>query len=285
VPVVSGFDIGAAAWVLVYDYRDEGQQVLDGAFGETDLEQSAGWTPVPILLRMVSLSKAPAELLREAERILLGQRDDLPRISSASSLTGGLVCHAALDLLLDRPVRRIIAIDLEEAVRPPGGLRRAGRRMVALYSLRRHLRQREREGRVGVFSPLEDEAFKDLQAYMEERTYEAGSVIVRQGDPADEFFVVVEGRVHVEYEERGDDGSPTEYTVIADLGPGDYFGEMALLADTPRSASVVVAERCRVLVLSRGAFEIYLEESGPAAAKVRGEALARLTENRATIAC
>jgi CRP-like cAMP-binding protein len=157
--------------------------------------------------------------------------------------------------------------------------------MVALYSLRRHLRQREREGRVGVFSPLEDEAFKDLQAYMEERTYEAGSVIVRQGDPADEFFVVAEGRVHVEYEERGDDGSPTEYTVIADLGPGDYFGEMALLADTPRSASVVVAERCRVLVLSRGAFEIYLEESGPAAAKVRGEALTRLTENRATIGC
>src|SRR5690606_12655564 len=131
----------------------------------------------------------------------------------------------------------------------------------------------------------DDEAFQGLRAYMEERTYEAGSVIVRQGDPADEFFVIVEGRVNVEYEERDEQGEVADYTVIAELGPGDYFGEMALLADTPRAASVVVAERCQVLALSRGAFEIYLEESGAAAHKVRGEALARLRENRAVIGC
>ena len=120
---------------------------------------------------------------------------------------------------------------------------------------------------------------------MEERTYEAGSVVVRQGDGADEFFVIIEGRVDVEYEERDEHDEAQDYTVIAELGPGDYFGELALLTDTPRAASVVVAERCRVLALSRGAFEIYIEESDTAASKVRGEALARIRENSAFIGC
>ncbi len=284
-PVISGFDIGSSAWALLYDYRDDQQEVLDGAYSAADRDDRDSSTPIPLLMNMVSLSRSPLDLLKEAERILLGQRDDVPHSAAASSLAGGIVSQVAGDILLGRPVRRMIAIDLEESVRPPGGLRRTGRRLVALYSLRRHLRNRRREGRLGVFSPLEDDAFRDLHAYMEERTYEAGSVIVRQGDVADEFFVISEGRVHVEYEERDDDDNATDYTVIAELGPGDYFGEMALLTDTPRAASVVVTERCRVLVLSRGAFEIYLEESGAAAVKVRGEALARLRDNRATIGC
>lgn len=284
-PVVAGFTIGSSAWTLLYDYRDSQQEVLDGAYSDADLAGAGASTPIPILMSMVSLSRVPADLLKEAERILLGQRDELPHSAAAGGVTGGIVSQVAIDVLLDRPVRRMIAIDLEESVRPPGGLRRTGRRLVAFYSLRRHLRHRQREGRLGVYSPLDDEAFQSLRAYMEERTYEAGSVIVRQGDPADEFFVLVDGRVNVEYEERDEQGEVAEYTVIAELGPGDYFGEMALLTDTPRAASVVVAERCRVLVLSRGAFEMYLEESGAAAHKVRGEALARLRENRAVIGC
>ena len=285
VPVISGFDIGSSAWGLVHDYRDEQQEILGGSYDASDLDSAQSETAIPILLSLMSLSKSPPEVLRETERILLGQRDDLPRSTPASGLAGSIVAQIAIDLLLDRPVRKVSAVDLEETVQPPGGLRRTGRRLAALYSLRRHLRHRQREGRLGVFSPLEDEAFQDLRPYMEERTYEAGSVIVRQGDSADEFFVITEGRVQVEYEERDEDDEALDYTVIADLGPGDYFGEMALLTDTPRAASVVVAERCRVLVLSRGAFEMYLDESDTAAIKVRGEALARLRENSAMIGC
>lgn len=285
VSVISGFDIGSSAWGLVHDYRDDQQEILGGSYDLSDLDSAQSETAIPILLNLMSLSKSPPEVLRETERILLGQRDDLPRSTAASGLAGSIVSQIAIDLLLDRPVRKVSAVDLEETVQPPGGLRRTGRRLAALYSLRRHLRNRKREGRLGVFSPLEDEAFQDLRPYMEERTYEAGSVIVRQGDSADEFFVITEGRVQVEYEERDEDDEALDYTVIADLGPGDYFGEMALLTDTPRAASVVVAERCRVLVLSRGAFEMYLDESDTAAVKVRGEALARLRDNSAMIGC
>lgn len=285
VPVITGFDIGSSVWTLVYEYRDEQLAVLGGSYCEADLDAEPLGTAVPIVLSMMSLSKSQPEVLRETERILLGQRDALPHSAPASGMAGSLVSQAAIDVLLDRPVRGTIAIDLEGAVQPPGGLRRTGRRLAALYSLRRHLRHRRRAGRVGVFTPLEDEVFQDLRPYMEERTYEAGSVIIRQGDGADEFFVVLEGRVDVEYEERDEDDETQEYTVIAELGPGDYFGEMALLTDTPRAASVVVVERCRVLALSRGAFEIYLEESDAAAKKVRGEALARIRENNSFIGC
>ncbi len=285
IPVITGFDIGTSAWTLFYDYRDGQQEILDGAYSEADVLEIDEATPIPLLMNMVSLSHTPVDLLKEADRILRGQRDDVPHSPAASSLAGGIISQVVTDVLLDRPVRRMVAVDLNESVRPSSGLRGTGRRLVAFYSLRRHLRSRRREGRVGVFSPLEDDVFKDLRPYMEERAYEAGSVIVRQGDPAGEFFVIVDGRVHVEHEERDDAGEPVDFTIIAELGPGDYFGEMALLSDSTRTASVVVTERCRVLVLSRGAFEIYLEESGAAANKVRDEALARLQDNRATIGC
>ncbi|MEZ4570242.1 MAG: ThiF family adenylyltransferase [Thermomicrobiales bacterium] len=224
VPVVSGFDIEARPAALVHNYQDEQQEILGGAYALSDLESAQSETAIPVLLSMMSLSKSQPEVLRETERILLGQRDNLPRSAPASGLAGSIVAQTAIDLLLDRPVRKVVAVDLEEAVQPPGGLRKTGRKLAALYSLRRHLRHRRREGRVGVFSPLEDEVFQGLRPYMEERIYEAGSVIVRQGDNADEFFVVTEGQVHVEYEERDDDDETLDHTIIAELGPGDYFG-------------------------------------------------------------
>lgn len=284
IPVISGFDVATSGWVLVYDYRKDDQQVLDGSYCHEHLDPSAPADQIEILTRMISLSHVPIEMIREAERILTGQSDQLPRLGFSGQLTSALICHTLLDVLFERPVRRAISLDLASAVRPPAAtLKLAGRRLVELYALRRQLRERRRKNRVGVFSPLDDEVFKELRPYMEEREYEAGSVIIRQGDPADEFFVILDGAVQVEHEEYqlGPDGQEetSDYTVIAELGPGDYFGEMALLTESPRAASVVVKERCTVLVLSRGAFEMYLEESQLAAKRVARAALSRRKAN------
>jgi CRP-like cAMP-binding protein len=100
-----------------------------------------------------------------------------------------------------------------------------------------------------------------MREYMEERVWEAGSVIIRQGEDGADFFVVAEGQVQVELEH---DDPELEPDVIARLGVGQYFGELALLTDQPRNASVVASTRCKVLSLSRGAFETFLAESATA---------------------
>jgi CRP-like cAMP-binding protein len=282
VPAVFGIDLVTAGWVFVHDYRDPGQAPLDG------LPFSAGLDHAELLARLISLVKPPVQVVRELERLLTGQIDQLPRLGHVAQLTGAVVCQAGLDLLLGQPVRRLITVDLAGLVRPAGtGLRAAGRQAIEFYILRRRLRDLRRQGRLGVFSPLDDEVFQELRPYMEQRLYETGSVVFHQDDQADEFFVILDGQVQIEREEEpdqppsrvylglDDDPPPLRYTVLAELGPGDFFGEMALLDDAPRNATVVVSQRCTVLVLSRGAFELYLEESRPASSRVRRAAAQR----------
>ncbi|HUM02435.1 MAG TPA: Crp/Fnr family transcriptional regulator [Thermoanaerobaculia bacterium] len=81
------------------------------------------------------------------------------------------------------------------------------------------------------------------------RTYRRGEVIVRQGQTGESFFVIVRGRVAVTVL------SPEGREVVLNtLGEGDHFGEMALLDEEPRSASVVAQERSELAILSRDVF-------------------------------
>jgi cAMP-dependent protein kinase regulator len=73
----------------------------------------------------------------------------------------------------------------------------------------------------------------------------AGDVLVRQGDMGDAFYVVASGRAEVVQ-----DGAS-----LADLGPGEFFGEIALLEDVPRTASVVAKTPLRVFRLDRDGFD------------------------------
>lgn len=81
------------------------------------------------------------------------------------------------------------------------------------------------------------------------RQYRRGEKIVAQGEPGDSFFVIVRGRVAVSVL------SPeSRDVVLTSLTDGDFFGEMALLDDAPRSATVVATERSEIAVLTREAF-------------------------------
>jgi len=82
--------------------------------------------------------------------------------------------------------------------------------------------------------------------------YEAGEAIVTQGEIGDRFYVVKKGRVEVVREGR--DGVST---VLASLGPGEYFGEVALLRDLQRTASVRAVEPTDVISLGRGDFAAF----------------------------
>jgi len=78
-------------------------------------------------------------------------------------------------------------------------------------------------------------------AVAQSRLYEPGAVIVRQGDPGQELFIMVDGEVSIER-----DGVP-----IATLGAGGHFGEMSIVDDAPRSASVRARARTDVLVIGQ----------------------------------
>jgi CRP/FNR family transcriptional regulator, cyclic AMP receptor protein len=81
------------------------------------------------------------------------------------------------------------------------------------------------------------------------RRYRRGERIVTQGQAGESFFVIVKGRVSVMV--LSPDGREV---VLSTLEDGDHFGEMALLDDSPRSASVVASERSDLAVLSRATF-------------------------------
>jgi len=84
-------------------------------------------------------------------------------------------------------------------------------------------------------------------ALFAEQVFEAGDIVVRQGDLGDAFYVVKSGRCRVEV--------GAERRVVGALEPGNYFGERALLGDDIRTASVVAEDRVECALLSRRAFE------------------------------
>ena len=85
---------------------------------------------------------------------------------------------------------------------------------------------------------------------MTEQSYLRDELVFREGDPAGELYLLLEGKARVVAEQ----GTPDEVTLNVLEAPA-YFGEMAILDDQPRSASVVVAEDARVVALDGESFK------------------------------
>lgn len=100
---------------------------------------------------------------------------------------------------------------------------------------------------VPVLATLEDLERQALADALEVHDYSEGDVIIRQNDPARRMFIVESGRVAVTQQVT----PVSEPTEICRLGPGAYFGEMALLTDRPRTASVTAVTGARLLVINR----------------------------------
>jgi CRP-like cAMP-binding protein len=125
---------------------------------------------------------------------------------------------------------------------------------------------------VSIFADLEPAATAALERLAEIREYQAGALVVGQEEPGDALFVLVRGKVKVVLY----GGSGREVILSIFKAPGDFFGEMSLLDDEPRSASVVAAERSSLLVLSRRDFQTYIASSPRTALRVLRELSRRL---------
>jgi nitroimidazol reductase NimA-like FMN-containing flavoprotein (pyridoxamine 5'-phosphate oxidase superfamily)/quercetin dioxygenase-like cupin family protein len=99
-----------------------------------------------------------------------------------------------------------------------------------------------------VFRELPPQDVDTVQANLQTMTYDAGDVIVRQGAPADKFFIIIDGEVEVVREEGG------EQHELATLSRGQFFGEMAILRDAPRMATVTAKSPTTVFAMERDAF-------------------------------
>jgi CRP/FNR family cyclic AMP-dependent transcriptional regulator len=108
---------------------------------------------------------------------------------------------------------------------------------------------------VPLFADLGDVERGRLAAAVRQRSYPRNSVIVFEDDPGDALFVVGAGQVKVVL--IGEDGREV---ILAVLGPGDFFGELSLIDDQPRSAHVIAMEDARLLVLRREDFQRALED-------------------------
>lgn len=106
-----------------------------------------------------------------------------------------------------------------------------------------------------VFSDLPDQVAETLAAKLATVHVEPGDTIVRQGAPAEKFFIIVDGEVEVV---RADGG---EERTVATLGAGQFFGEVAILRDTPRNATVRAVAPTTLLTMGRDVFRTLVAQS------------------------
>jgi uncharacterized protein YhbP (UPF0306 family) len=112
-----------------------------------------------------------------------------------------------------------------------------------------------RERSYSVFGGLPTQTAKTISASLQLVDAEPDTVVARQGGPADKFFIVVDGELEVTREEAG------SAETVATLGPGDLFGEMAILFDKPRGTSARATKPTKLLVLDSATFRSVVAQS------------------------
>jgi CRP-like cAMP-binding protein len=150
--------------------------------------------------------------------------------------------------------------------------------------------------RVPLFADLSPADLKHAAAIAEERFFHDGDVIARQGDPGDEMFIIVSGEVRVL--EAADGGRPSTLrsgqaslrsaqdasgAEVARRRPGEFVGEMALISQGPRVASLVAEGHVRVLCIDQKQFEGMLRERPEISLAVMRVLIARLKESETRV--
>jgi CRP/FNR family cyclic AMP-dependent transcriptional regulator len=111
--------------------------------------------------------------------------------------------------------------------------------------------------RVDLFSGLSKKDLKDLATYCSEGTYRPGSVLLSQGEQGLGLFLLIKGTVRIT-RRNGPEGTEED---LGTAGVGDVVGEMALLDDLPRSATVTAVDEVTVLKLPLWEFRRFLRRS------------------------
>jgi CRP/FNR family cyclic AMP-dependent transcriptional regulator len=117
-----------------------------------------------------------------------------------------------------------------------------------------------------LWSGLTKQDLKLVAKLSKERKFETGHAIVSKGEAGVGFYLILEGSVEVRSDGR----------TLSKLGPGQFFGEMSILDNQPRSADVVTVEPSRVLFLSAWSFKTMISDNPRIALKMLQEFVRRL---------
>ncbi len=191
---------------------------------------------------------------------------------------------AAIEEALDKPgkagllalfaLKRITAAP-RSGLEPPGGLAPLSeqglpQRDVAMRDRRQLLDAGARLRTTDLFASLSVAEAAVLGTFMERLEVPAGQVIVRQGEPGDDLYLIESGQARVQITHRSGAVSP-----MRSLAPGDYFGEIALLMGGERTADVIAETPMTLLRLSKEAYTRYLGHAAEVEQRITRTAVSR----------
>ena len=112
---------------------------------------------------------------------------------------------------------------------------------------------------VPLFSSFPEEQLRTLATVVSRRSASRGSIVIAAGDPTDSLYIILSGRLKVMMSD-----AEGKEVILSILSGGEFFGEMGLIDDAPRSASVVAIEPCELLVITRRDFKRCMAENAQA---------------------
>ena len=126
---------------------------------------------------------------------------------------------------------------------------------------------------VPLFSSFPEEQLRMLAQVVTRRSAARSSTVLAAGDLTDSLYIVLSGRLKVMMSD-----AEGKEVILSILGPGEFFGEMGLIDDSPRSASVVAIEACELLSIAKRDFKKCLAENFEMAMAVMRGLVRRLRE-------
>ena len=127
----------------------------------------------------------------------------------------------------------------------------------------------ERLATVPLFANLDKKHLQHISSLVTQIDVKQGKTLTREGEHGNEFIIILEGEAEVKV---GDE-------VVATRGPGDYFGEIALISNQPRTATVTATTPMKIEVIGRREFQTMLHDNPGIATELLGIAADRIAEN------
>ncbi|MGA7986513.1 MAG: Crp/Fnr family transcriptional regulator [Burkholderiales bacterium] len=126
---------------------------------------------------------------------------------------------------------------------------------------------------VPLFSSIPDEQLRALATVVTRKSVARGATIMVAGDQTDSLYIILSGRLKVMMSD-----AEGKEVILSILGPGEFFGEMGLIDDSPRSASVLAIEPCELLSIAKRDFNKCLADNFEMAMAVMRGLVRRLRE-------